>query len=60
MISYIWGIGYKTIEDFTDSEKQTPPRILEGTGSLVLDHIHKVAYVAESERSDLVLAQVLE
>ena len=29
---------------------------LEGTGSLVLDHINRVAYVAASERSDVALA----
>jgi|AntRauMFilla1563_2_1112583.scaffolds.fasta_scaffold257564_1 hypothetical protein len=33
------------------------PKYLEGTGSLVLDHIGKIAYVAISERSDVKLAE---
>lgn len=38
-------------------EKETPPRYLEGTGCLVLDHYGKVAYVMVSERSDITVAE---
>ena len=38
------------ILDLTDEE--THGRALEGTGSLVLDHLARVAYVAISERAD--------
>ena len=43
--------------DLTDAERATPPAALEGTGSLVLDHVLAVAYMARSERSDAALAQ---
>lgn len=39
--------------DYTAFEKQH--RFLEGTGSMVLDHVHKIAYTALSERSDKTL-----
>ena len=32
-------------------ERQDPPKFLEGTGSLVVDHEERVAYVALSERA---------
>jgi len=39
------------VVDLTSEEQRVPvPRILEGTGCLVLDHIHRVAYVSLSER----------
>jgi len=41
------------VVDLTSEEQRVPvPRILEGTGCLVLDHIHRVAYVSLSERAD--------
>ena len=44
--------------DLTDAERETPRRALEGTGSLVFDHLgHGVAYMARSERCDSALAQ---
>ena len=44
------------ILDLTSSELDDPPQILEGTGALVLDRTHRVAYVCLSERADLDLA----
>lgn len=41
--------------DFTQSENEG--KFLEGTGSLVLDRVNRVAYVCQSSRSDLDLAQ---
>jgi hypothetical protein len=49
--------GCKRLLDFTDGEKQIPPRIVEGTGSLVFDHVNSVAYMARSERSHEGLAR---
>ena len=43
--------------DLTAAEHATPPAALEGTGSLVFDHVLGVAYATRSERCDLVLAQ---
>jgi hypothetical protein len=42
--------------DLTAAEHAAPPAALEGTGSLVLDHLLRCAYVARSERSDAALA----
>ena len=42
--------------DLTPAEDAAPPTFLEGTGSLVLDHVARVAYLARSERSDEALA----
>lgn len=44
------------IDMAVDEDKQ-PPRMLEGTGSLVLDRVNRVAYVAVSERSDAKAAE---
>lgn len=41
----------------TRQEKAAKPTFLEGTGSLVLDRINRIAYVVLSERSDITLAQ---
>lgn len=43
---------YSRVVDFTPYEAQENARFLEGTGSLVLDRINRVAYVAKSTRSD--------
>jgi len=48
---------YQHVIDLTRQERASIPRFLEGTGSLVLNRIDRVAYVALSERSDLSLAQ---
>eukprot|EP00178_Gracilaria_changii_P001729 TRINITY_DN1241_c0_g1_i2.p1 TRINITY_DN1241_c0_g1~~TRINITY_DN1241_c0_g1_i2.p1 ORF type:complete len:559 (+),score=74.24 TRINITY_DN1241_c0_g1_i2:411-2087(+) len=48
---------YTHVYDLTREEEAEPPRFLEGTGSLVLDRINRVAYVALSQRSDLGLAR---
>ena len=48
---------YVHVLDFTRQERAVKPQFLEGTGSLVLDRVHHVAYVALSERSDLGMAQ---
>ena len=44
-----------TVRDFTGYEKSS--RFLEGTGSLVLDHVARVAYACRSPRSDAGLVQ---
>jgi hypothetical protein len=49
--------GWKRLVDFTRSERESPPRVVEGTGSLVIDHLNSVAYMARSERSDEALAR---
>jgi len=43
--------------DLTGEERGAAARYLEGTGSLVLDHLRGVAYLARSERSDEALAR---
>lgn len=43
--------------DSDDDNRLSAPAFLEGTGSLVLDHINRVAYVAASERSDVELTE---
>eukprot|EP00002_Diphylleia_rotans_P014334 TRINITY_DN278_c0_g3_i3.p1 TRINITY_DN278_c0_g3~~TRINITY_DN278_c0_g3_i3.p1 ORF type:complete len:532 (+),score=113.82 TRINITY_DN278_c0_g3_i3:49-1644(+) len=48
---------YTHIYDMTRQEQALNAKFLEGTGSLVLDRINKVAYVAVSERSDAKLSQ---
>jgi len=44
--------GFKILDivDYTDAEKQN--RFLEGTGSIILDRVNKIAYAALSERTD--------
>ncbi len=41
------------IIDFTDAEKDN--RFLEGTGSVVIDYVNKVAYASRSSRTDEIL-----
>lgn len=48
---------YTHVLDLTRQEKALNPCFLEGTGSLVLDRVNRIAYVVISERSDLQLAQ---
>lgn len=48
---------YDRVVDLTPAEREATPRFLEGTGSMVLDHGRKVAYLARSERSDESLAR---
>jgi hypothetical protein len=50
-------IGYSKIEDLTFHEKDSPPLILEGTGSLILDRINQRAFASISKRTDLELAK---
>ncbi|NRA46380.1 MAG: amidinotransferase [Oligoflexales bacterium] len=47
---------YDSFWDLSHYEQQAKPEYLEGTGSLVLDRIHKVAYMAISGRSHFRLA----
>ena len=47
------GFRISTTVDYTDYEKQN--RFLEGTGSMVFDHINKIAFAALSERTDKAL-----
>lgn len=48
---------YTQVYDLTREEDTTNPAFLEGTGSLVLDRVNHIAYVALSQRSDLGLAR---
>lgn len=44
------GVEIKDIVDYTSAEEDEI--YLEGTGSVVLDRVHKIAYCADSSRSD--------
>lgn len=48
---------YTQVYDLTREEDAGKPAYLEGTGSLVLDRVNRIAYVAVSGRSDLRLAK---
>lgn len=48
---------YTHVYDMTREERSSRPRFLEGTGSLVLDRVNRIAYVAISQRSDVSLAE---
>mmetsp|Transcript_1413 Transcript_1413/g.4899 ORF Transcript_1413/g.4899 Transcript_1413/m.4899 type:complete len:565 (+) Transcript_1413:75-1769(+) len=45
------------IVDLTEAETANHPQYLEGTGSIVIDHVNSIAYLAASERSNVALAQ---
>lgn len=49
---------YTQVYDLTGEERSARPAFLEGTGSLVLDRVNHVAYVALSQRSDARLARM--
>lgn len=49
---------YEQVWDLTYKEKESKPAYLESTGSLVLDRVHKCAYVAISDRSHFSLASL--
>mmetsp|Transcript_6 Transcript_6/g.8 ORF Transcript_6/g.8 Transcript_6/m.8 type:complete len:487 (-) Transcript_6:423-1883(-) len=55
MIGVLKGRGYNNIVDMSVHESDN--KFLEGTGSLVIDRVNGVAYVALSERADERLAQ---
>lgn len=42
--------GYQTVHDFSACEKEG--KFLEGTGSIVFDHLQRIAYAALSPRTD--------
>ncbi len=48
---------YSSILDWTHHENEQ--RFLEGTGSIIFDHIHKTAYACESPRTDIKLLEQL-
>lgn len=48
---------YTQIYDLTREESCDKPAFLEGTGSMVLDRVNRISYVALSQRSDLRLAR---
>lgn len=48
---------YTQIYDLTREETSDKPAFLEGTGSMVLDRVNRISYVALSQRSDLKLAR---
>lgn len=48
---------YTQIYDLTREETSDKPAFLEGTGSMVLDRVNRISYVALSQRSDLRLAR---
>lgn len=43
--------------DLSAYENQEPPRYLEGTGSLIFDHEHRIVYAAISDRTDEALTK---
>ncbi|PRD53831.1 citrulline utilization hydrolase CtlX [Sphingobacterium gobiense] len=45
-----WGLTFDDIIDYTSFEKEN--RFLEGTGSLILDRINRIAYCSLSPRAD--------
>ncbi len=49
--------NYQKHISFEEYERQVPPLFLEGTGSLVLDRINKIAYAAVSVRTDASLVE---
>lgn len=51
------GKRYSHVYDMTREESSDRAAFLEGTGSLVLDRVNRIAYVALSARSDLRLAR---
>ena len=51
--------GWRRTLDWTATEREAPPRVVEGTGSLVIDHLHRTAYLCRSERSDEALAKAM-
>eukprot|EP00242_Pyramimonas_sp_CCMP2087_P001000 CAMPEP_0198232004 /NCGR_PEP_ID=MMETSP1445-20131203/115499_1 /TAXON_ID=36898 /ORGANISM="Pyramimonas sp., Strain CCMP2087" /LENGTH=494 /DNA_ID=CAMNT_0043912651 /DNA_START=119 /DNA_END=1603 /DNA_ORIENTATION=+ len=57
IINFLKSKSYANFVDLSVTEMDAAPKYLEGTGSLVLDHIGKIAYVAISERSDVKLAE---
>ncbi|MEJ2003422.1 MAG: arginine deiminase-related protein [Cyclobacteriaceae bacterium] len=46
-----YGLHVRNMVDFTGFEKEH--KFLEGTGSMVLDRVNKIAYAAISERTDI-------
>lgn len=50
MLEHQYGFAVEDIYDFTEFEAHD--KFLEGTGSIVLDRIHRKAYAALSERTD--------
>lgn len=44
------GFMVEKVVDFTDAEEDH--KFLEGTGSMILDRVHKIAYAAVSDRTD--------
>jgi hypothetical protein len=50
MLEHSHGFQVAEIVDFTEFESHS--KFLEGTGSMVLDRIHRKAYAARSERTD--------
>lgn len=49
-----WGLTFDDVIDYTEFEQEQ--RFLEGTGSLILDRIHRIAYCSLSPRADAGIA----
>lgn len=49
-----WGLTFDDIIDYTEFEKEQ--RFLEGTGNLILDRVHRIAYCSLSPRADAGIA----
>ncbi len=49
------GFSFQSITDYSEAEESN--QFLEGTGSMVLDRVHKKAYCARSERSNIELLE---
>jgi hypothetical protein len=60
LIAAIQAIGDYKRKAMEELEKETPPQILEGTGSLMLDHERKIGFVGLSSRADLKAIKAFE
>jgi hypothetical protein len=52
IINYILGLGYQATTRNRMEFNEKLNRFLEGTGSIIFDHIHKLAYACLSPRTD--------
>lgn len=57
IVSALKSLGHERVVDLISAERAGAGRVLEGTGSLVLDRVNGTAYVALSERADPALAE---
>lgn len=55
IVDHLINLNYYNHVDFSFSEKYNEPEILEGTGSMIFDHLSKKIYAAISPRTNLTL-----